>query len=318
MSNSTLQDYKPIIAIGVPVHGFSRKLCRSIKAISRQSCFDQLPISLFIVNSGDVFSPEVLGGCINRFSLVIIDSVKPNFYWAASVERIYDLFHSSICSHLLLINHDCNLSPSCLENLLLANASLGANSVCHSVVLDARTHAIWWAGTHTRGFSRHKFLYRANSVFNLPPSPYLSDSAMGQTLLMPKSAVKQKWLYASSFPHYFADSVQTSHMRRNGCPVYVIPDAISYTDQSDLGFKKQWLEPITFHKLFRSYLHPKSSRNLLSSYLSEWHHYDRLYLKIIMSFYVASGKFLKALSEFLQLNFSLASIMGTTSHRRKR
>lgn len=311
MKKLKLKKYKIQLAIGVPVHGYSPKLLRSIKSISKQTCFDLLTISLFIVNSGDVFPLEVFGVCIDKFSRVIIHSVKPDFYWAASVERIYDLFHSSLCSHLLLINHDCHLSPSCLENLLLANASLGANSVCHSVVLDTETNAIWWAGTHTRGFSRHKFLFYAKSPSNLPPSPYLSDSAMGQTLLMPKSAVKKKWLYASLFPHYFADSVQSSHMRRNGYPIYVIPDSISYTDQSDLVYKNRWLEPLTLHKLFRSYLHPKSSRNLLSSYLSEWHHYDRFYLKIVMSFYVASGKFVKALSEFLRLNLGLVFTIFT-------
>ena len=132
-------------------------------------------------------------------------------------------------------------------------------------------------------------------------APYLSDSAMGQCLMMPRCAVRRDCLHLRKLPHYFADSVQTCEMRRAGFGIFVLPSAIAFTDQSDAEKKIARIAPTTIRKLWSSWVDPWSSRNLAAVFFSSIYHQDCTLGRLFYPIYEVLGKLVYSIAQYLML-----------------
>lgn len=296
--NSLCGFSKHHLSICIPVHDFSNKLISCLEAIQKSHHFNFVIDFILIVNSGPTFSVHDLKLDFGNVSISILD-VPNNFYWSSAVAFGYKHFLTTNSSSLLLMNHDCYVTPKAISTLVNRYIELGPNSVCHSLVLDSKLRTIWWAGAWQSPFRRKWFPFVGQLTDSITVSPIQTTSTMGQCLLMPRSAVNCSWLFPHLLPHYFADSVQTSCMRRAGYSLYVIPESIVLSDQSDHDFKKNWLSIQSIADLWKVLFHPKSSRNLLAVGVSSFLHRDTILERLIWPAFEVFGKFVMSVFELI-------------------
>ena len=140
------------------------------------------------------------------------------------------------------MNHDCMLSSDCMQALVTASNGLGRYALHARLNYLDKPSEIWWSGSYvgfkgTQSIDSVRVSPNNKVTHNLIPT----SSTMGQCLLLHSTLVNPKFLCANMLPHYFSDSVQTTLMRRCGADLFVVYDAIAYTDQSDEDRKNEYL-----------------------------------------------------------------------------
>ena len=306
----------PQVSIGIPVYGASRKLFFALQACLASSSTNYSIRTIYIVNSGPSFDLPACYSINNSNIAFVVKDVPHNYFWSRSVACIYALFKNDASSHLLLLNHDCYPSISCFDTLVGAHKRLGDNSVCHSVLIDHVTSEVWWSGTYLPPLSRQRFIVSKSDCLDSDTPPISTSSTMGQCLLIPDAAVNISFLHCNHLPHYFADSVQTSEMRRNGFNLYVIPQSVAFVDQSDQLDKVQWLSTRSLNDLSKVFFHPKSSRNIKAVFYSTLFHRDSFFAGIICAIYEVLGKILITLIELVANVSNIPVIRNFTTLKR--
>jgi GT2 family glycosyltransferase len=284
---------KKILLIAIPAHGWTSSLEETIISIRNNLSEYNIDADILITNSGIKFSKSVF----DNISEVLISS---ELYWSGAVSVIYQRFIEQDYNYLLLMNHDCSLSNGCI-NELLNFAKYNKKTVSHALTLYKDTNVVWWAGTIHKCLRRLSFPGQNIEINVNLMDPIPTDSMMGQCILLPRDAVKLQYLHINELPHYFADSVQTCEMRRNGFQLFVIPTAIAFTDQSDSTEKNRKITPFTFEDLIKSWSHPSSSRNLKSVLYSSYYHQDCIAGKLIMPIYEVLGKVVLSFYQYLKI-----------------
>lgn len=284
------------LAIGIPVHGWSQALDRTLNRLSLEQDLRITNSEIVITNSGhpfDVFDYHPLN--------ITYIPINPNQYWTGAVARIYEYCQQKQRQRILLMNHDCTPAQGCISALLDFQEK-NPNVLCHAVLayLDD-PNKIWWAGNKLRFGWKFKMLYKNCGLEELPKKPYRIDSAMGQCLLIPVAAAKKDYLHKPLFPHYFSDSVQTSCMRKSGFDLYILPWAIAYSDQSDLEFKRSRIRVDTLKGLINGWFAPYSTRNLKATFFAQYFYQNNMLGKVIASFLLSAGKIIKPVLEFLKV-----------------
>lgn len=281
------------LLIALPTHGWSSSLEETIVSIRNNLSGYNINADILITNSSQKFSKSSL----DDVSEILISS---QLYWTGAVSVIYQRFLEDDYKYLLLMNHDCSLSNGCI-NELLNFAEENKRTICHALVLYKDTNIVWWGGTLHKCLRRLSFPGKNIELNSIHKAPLPTHSMMGQCILLPRDAVKIQYLHINELPHYFADSVQTCEMRRNGFQLFVVPTAIAFTDQSDSTEKIRKITPYTFQDLIRSWSHPSSSRNLKSVLYSSYYHQDCIAGKIVMPVYEVLGKIVLSLYQFFKI-----------------
>jgi len=292
------------LLIAIPAHGWSLALEETVTSIRKNVCGLHNDVEIVITNSHNRLP-------LKGFEDITEIMIPSDYYWTGAVQVIYDKFHELKYSYLLLMNHDCSLDKNCI-NELINFIERHPRTVCHALLLYKSTSVVWWGGTIHKCFRRLFFINHNRHYLKVGPTPYETDSMMGQCMLMPAEAVRKEYLHLDKLPHYYADSVQTCEMRKNGFKLFIIPKAIAFTDQSDAVSKIKKITPVTFRVLLRSWLHPSSNRNLKSVLYSSYYHQDCVVAKIVMPPYEVFGKITISLFHFFKIKiakyFSLIAV----------
>ena len=291
------------IVIGIPVHGFSSKLLRTVSGI--EISLDKSTVQsalLILVNSGEEFSSRALGTSILTHQILVPSSS----YWASSVKAIYDGFNQLCVSpHLLLVNHDCIPSPDCISVLLEMSRHFTLYALHAKLCYLYNPSMIWWQGSYI-GHRGTEFIQTNYTPRATAEKLIRTTSAMGQFLLIHKDLVKTDFLCSQLLPHYFSDSVQTTLMRRAGATLGVVPSAIAYTDQSDSEIKKQRMTNGSLYSYIpRVLFSPWSNRNLLARAVSTFIEIDHKPKALLVAAFIVAGTILITICEFFALFFSI-------------
>ena len=280
------------IAICIPVHGWSVVLEETLESIRNSEGIIGGNIDIIISNSGVDFLLKNGKDCI-------FIKINDDDYWVGAVSKLYEYCNKNGYDYVYLMNHDCLVDKLCLANLY-EFCKNNTNTVAHSVVLYRDSvNKIWWAGSKIKCLMGLYLMYKDKDKSELPPFPYEIDSAMGQCLLLPIKALKKHYLHEAKFQHYFGDSVQTCEMKRDGYKIFIVPNAISYTDQTDDERKQSLIRPDTIKDLYRIWTAPYSGRNLKATYYSSIYHQNCVIGKIIYPMYRVLLQIAKPVFQYL-------------------
>lgn len=224
-------------------------------------------------------------------------------YWASSVSSIYrEFLQNSYRCPLLLMNHDCIPDPDCIFNLLEESKKHSLYAIHAQLNYLHDPNQIWWAGSRISCMGT-RFL--ANSAITQSDSSLLmSSSTMGQCLIIHPDLVDPSFLCESFLPHYFADSVQTTLMRRRGAVVAVLRTAIAYTDQSDYRKKiNRWYSGPKHLFVFRILFSPWSNRLLTARAFAAFTEIDNKFHALLFSFLISCATIFVTLRDYLRLLF---------------
>ena len=282
-------------AIGIPVHGWSAALGQTLRVLEKQTDPRLRGAHLIIVNSGSKF--EYIS---NLYSVNVIP-IPYDHYWGAAVGDIYDQCKTLSVERIILMNHDCAPEPDCLAQLLDFNEQ-NPKAIAHAALVYQDNPAkVWWAGSKQRFARRNVFLFGERPRIELPQNPYLVDSTMGQCMIIPIAAAQPCFLHIKLCPNSGADPVQTSCMRRLGFPVFIVPKAVSQTDQSDAGVNSKCLYIDSWKMFLRSLFHPVSARYLPGVIGNAYYIQDSKLGGILLAFYLSIGKSTYSLLEWFGL-----------------
>lgn len=294
-SNKMLHNpQKNALAICIPVHGASEALARTLSQINQEEDPKIQEAEIVLTNSGSPLSKDLL---LARNITVL--PIPNDYYWTKAVITLYQYCHRTQKQQILLMNHDCIPTTGSLSRLLDFREK-HPKAVCHPVLtyLD-RPDIVCWAGRHIRFGRRDSYPFLNSPLAELPQTPYQVDSLSGQCLLMPIEAAREEFLYGRYLPHYFSDIVQTSCMRRAGFPLYMIPDAVALTDQSDLERKRKRTRCDSWHGFHKALFAPYSLRNLKGVAVASFLQQDTVLGGILLALYITTGKLGKSLLEWL-------------------
>jgi len=250
------------IAVCIPAHGFSDELLKAIDSIKASEGLNLPDFDIIVSNSGPEFDLD------EDFTILPIDR---DDYWVGAVKKLYDYCRERGCyDYLLLLNHDCYLGSRCLSEMV-SFVDGRTDLVVHSLLCHVDDpERVWWGGSLARCMGHYDWLYGDVSRELIPTHAYEIDSAMGQCLLMPIRAAQSKYLHASSLTHFYGDPVQTVEMKRDGFGLYLLPSAVSYTDQSDQCERTTRLDAInSYSELFRLFMLPHSRFSLKTIFWGE-------------------------------------------------
>ena len=254
-------DSRPL-AICIPAHGFTDELDKAICSI-RCSVGDDIPLfDIIISNSGPEFECDD----------VMVLRVDSDDYWVGAVAKLYDYCQArGGYKYVLLMNHDCFLGVNCLSEMMRFVKDR-ADAVVHSLLCYSEDpDRVWWGGSMAKCMRPYEWLYGDVPRQLLPSYPYEIDSAMGQCLLMPIRAAQSRYLHPSLLTHFYGDPVQTIEMRKDGFELYLVPSAISYTDQSDQYERTRALDSVrSFAELFSLFFQPYSRFGFKSIFWGEY------------------------------------------------
>jgi len=279
--------------IGIPVHGWSVALENTIHAIEEMKDSRIKNAIIVITNSGTQFCLPRIGN-----KKIIIIAVPDNYYWTASVDKIFEFALKYDVSNVFILNHDCVPAPNCLTNMLDFSKKQ-SKTIVHAAIAYKSSDIVWWAGNKLRPMRPYKWTYHNQPLSSLPLHPFETDSCMGQCLLLPASAMIREYLRIDIFPHYFSDSVFTSLLRRDGYRLIILPSAVSYTDQGDFEANREKIRADSWGGVYRALFATYSNRNIIGTYFSSVLHQDNKIFGIILGIYMVFGKTLKVLSERL-------------------
>lgn len=280
------------VAIGIPVHGSSQELLNLLKNIYACEHPQIQTAEIIITNSGPKIDRK-----ISELKLSIIE-VPHHFYWSRSVETIYNHFHKSNASALILMNHDCLPKDDCFIKILDFHKNY-PTSVGHVVLLNkAANDTIFWAGCRNEKFAAaFTEPYKGNSVMCLPKLPYSTTAAPAQCLILPKSTVRPKYLHAKLFPHYASDHVQTALLKKNGVPVLIIPNAFAYISLADRAKKCARMHPDTWKTFWDCLFAAYSPRYITVNFIAPFYTRTSFIEATLLSIKLGFGRIAKTLLE---------------------
>jgi hypothetical protein len=287
-----------LLVIGIPVHGSSPELTRSLKAIHQSLQFlDLNHVHLIIANSLRRV-PVLLQSHFPRYTELLLDECS---YWTGSVSAIYrEFIKSAYRSPFLLLNHDCIPAPDCIYNLLEQSKNHRLYALHAQLNYFDQPKRVWWSGSRIGFFGTRKLTPsssdHANSLL------IASSSAMGQCLLIHPDLVDPSLLCESLLPHYFADSVQTTLMRRKGAVVAVLRTALAFTDQSDYTKKiNRWYSGPSSSFIPRVLFSPWSNRLITARLFATYLEIDNKAQALLSSFLVFFATILVTLRDYVFL-----------------
>jgi len=279
------------ISIVIPVHGWSEALQSTLERLSEETDPRVAGSPVVLSNSGPPLPPLNVGLSLRELPL------PEDHYWGGAVRALYREAARREAEQIVLMNHDCSPRKGCLPKLLDFQKE-NPRSVVHAVLVSkGREDRVWWAGSKQRFARELRWTYAGEALSALPKRPFRTDSLMGQCLVLPKEAARERFLPVDKLPHYFGDSVQACLMRRAGFQLFVHPEAVAVTDQGDLERKRERLRCVTPEGLRSALLAPYSWRNLKAVWHASLYHQDTLAGGIVLGGYLVTGKLIKSLLE---------------------
>lgn len=277
----------------IPVHGPSDALDQLLERLLGDSDPRMARARIFVSNSGPA-------PAIRKPNPRIVEiNISNEKYWSGAVAELYTRAQTAGVDWVLLLNHDCLPTASCLT-LMFDFAEQHPNCVVHALLVYKRdSQRVFWAGAILRPGRSFQNPYKERRLPVLPTAPYKIDAAMGQCLLMPVQAARTDYLHSSRLPHYFSDSVQTSEMRRAGFGLYLHPQAVAMSDQSDIEGKRARIRASSWSGVWNAWTAPYSSRNLKAGAVAAWLHQDSLAGRVSHATTFTAGRILKPILERL-------------------
>lgn len=272
------------LVIGIPIHGCTPELSRTLEAIYKNVLFIGTDsVQLIIANSFARHSAPVDYGFSRQTELVLSEYS----YWSGSVSAIYREYRDkSYRCPLLLMNHDCVPGHNCISNLLEESEKHSLYAIHAQLNYLHDPSKIWWLGSQI-GLLGTCSIPQSQTLC-IKSSLILSSSTMGQCLLIHPDLIDSTLLYKSVLPHYFADSVQTTLMRRKGAIVGVLRTAIAFTDQSDYEKKlNRWYSGHIYLFIHRTLFAPWSNRLITARVFSTYVEIDNKIQAILAAIFVA-------------------------------
>lgn len=301
-----------LLAIAIPVHGYSAELHKKIDLIRQchtQGEFESDRVLIFIGNSS-VKSQECSGRVSEtnvNFSLYEIE-LPSTAYWTenayACLLNIEEYFEKN--SHLFealticLLNHDCVFSKQSLCSTTAA-FSTGSHEVWHPVVLYPDGERVWWGGTRYRWDLKQERPWHGCTPDALPTGKWETDSMPAQCLIFDGQLLKDLEFesIARRVPHYKGDPCLSVALRKAGGKLYAVREPTVKVNLEDQWKKDRFLRPKTWTQVKRCLTHPLSYRNLGGTY---WGcRYERRWALTghLAGAYYATGKLLKTLGEYI-------------------
>jgi hypothetical protein len=288
------------LAICIPVHGNSVALEQSLTQLElyvrQPAAAKGIDCVLLVSNSGGTIDVSSYWHGEHK-----VLSVLSHYYWGASVQALFIEAQSHRSTHLLLMNHDINLLPDSLNNLLEASIE-HPQSVLSSVSLVTAKNVVENAGfNYTNGAFPLTNLYMNENPEKLPPLPYTVDALNGRFVLFPSEAANPDYLKPSFVPHYFADAALSVKVRRAGYPLVVVPNSIVLSDQDDTEFKRSRTRCDTLAGFYNCLFQPYSYRYIWGSFWGQIFIVDNLLLGILSSFKYTSLRVAKSVLELFRV-----------------
>ena len=283
----------PDLFILIPVHGPSLKLQRLL--FSLQSALDS---SQYFHSPYLLISNSYVGQSLDLSVLNIpysIVNVSMDSYWSLSVQTLYKYYlQLGFNTPVLLMNHDTVISSNCIDNLLLYSKSFTHYALHASMYYLSDPTSIWWNNSFISWRTIPQALNNQSTIFTK------SSSLMGQCLLLSPSLVRPDFLFPNIVPHYYADSIQTTLMRRKfSARVGVVNNAICYSDQSDNADKQSLFRNKSIIEYFKyCFFSPKSDRLLKARFFSTIIENDNIFFGIFFGFLLVLLTVLKSIASY--------------------
>jgi GT2 family glycosyltransferase len=289
------------LTICIPVHGSSLALEKALESIERYVrtyCVDnQIECSLLIANSkGDDI-------CVERYwhGNYKVISIPPSYYWSGAVKSLFIASQQTDPSHILLMNHDITLMPDSFTELIKVIQE-NPNSVLSSVSVVMGTSIVENAGfQYTNRSLPFCDLYADESHDKLPKQTYNVDALNGRFILLPASSADPNFLLPFLVPHYFADTVLSTKIRRSGFLLTIVPSSIILSDQSDTEFKLFRNRCNSMKGLYNCLLKPYSYRYVWGNLWGQFLLVDNPILGIIASLKYTSLRIGKSVFELVRI-----------------
>lgn len=209
MSVNSLVEHRPLIGIAIATFNRKEILKECLDAIN-QNLYPNIFICVVDDGSSDGTS-EMLA---TSFPLVEVIKGDGSLWWGAATNKAIKSCLESKCDYVILLNDDCLLLETTLDQLV-QRANEYPDTVICPVVTDVNNPAeVWWAGSSWGAHKylpffwlmRQRFKHRSPSTL-LPKTPYNTSEFTGRATLIPKIIFNTVGLIDSkNFPQYGSDN----------------------------------------------------------------------------------------------------------------
>jgi GT2 family glycosyltransferase len=282
------------LIICIPAHGPSQQLRDALSALwlEIQTVGLQDRAVLLVSNSG-----VDLSGCIPWKGTHKIIKVPSTYYWGAAVQTLFQVARSQNASHVLLMNHDVILQLGALQELLMVSYS-NPQAITSAVSIVMGGDRVESGGYLNQNRTYQKVLYQNEHPDALPTLPYEVDALNGRFVIFPIQAADPYFLMPHMIPHYFADTVLTTHARRSGYRLLVVPKARVLYNTSDKEFKNARQRCDSLKGLYAALFKPYSTRYILGGFFGCLLLADNPVLGLILAIWSTSLRTVKACLEY--------------------